>query len=114
MYLLPDLEAHAAQMARALKPGGSYYIALGAHADNPMWPRWHTLITEFSPVRPQTYSAEDIGAAFSKNGFDAYAQKMPCTGFLKYDQSRYYKNFYEKLSYYQDHFILFRMIRNAA
>jgi SAM-dependent methyltransferase len=112
LYLIPDLKQHAQQMHKALKPGGCYYIALGAHTHNPMWERWHKIVTEFSPVPPQNYSAEMIADAFTATGFKAYAQKMPCRGFLNYNPaSRYYEHFYEKLTYYFENFVLFRMVR---
>lgn len=110
VYLLPDLAQHAHDIADALNDGGVYYIALGAHTDNPMWPRWHKLISAFSPVPPQNYSVEDIARSFHENGFIATAQKMPCTGFLQYKpNATYYNTFYEKLTYYIDNFVLFRM-----
>ncbi len=112
LYLIPDLNAHAKQMFAALKPGGAYYIALGAHTENPMWPRWHKIVSEFSPVPPQNYSAESIAAAFADEGFKVFAQKMPCRGFLNYNPaSRYYEHFYEKLTYYFENFVLFRMVK---
>lgn len=110
LYLLPDLDAHAANMRKSLNDNGAYYIALGAHTDNPLWPRWYDIVKEFSPVSPQNYSTEDIAAAFARNGFMVSAQKMPCRGFLAYNPaSRYYAHFYEKLTYYFENFVLFRM-----
>lgn len=110
LYLLPDLDDHAAKMRKALKDGGAYYIALGAHMENPLWSRWYDIVKEFSPVSPQNYGAEDIAAAFTRQGFKVSAQKMPCRGFLAYNPaSRYYASFYEKLTYYFENFVLFRM-----
>lgn len=112
VYLIPDLNEHARQIKEALKEGGSYYIALGAQADNPLWPRWKELVAEFSPVAPQSYTADDICSAFMEEGFDVFAQRVSAKGFLKYGKkSSYYESFYEKLSFYFEDFILFKMVK---
>ena len=60
-----------------------------------------------------TGSATEIAAA--KNDFKVFAQKMPCPGFLGFNpSSRYYESFYEKLTYYFENFILFRMVNAEA
>ena len=112
VYLLPDLNVHAQEMKEALKPGGSYYIALGAHADNPLWPRWKKLVSEFSPVEPQSYTTDDICSAFMDEGYNVFAQRIPARGFLKYGKkSSYYETFYEKMSFYLEDFILCKMVK---
>ncbi len=114
LYLLPDLGAHARAMAAVLKPGGVYYIALGAHADNPAWPRWRELVKAFSPVAPQDYTLDDVARAFAGNGFAVQAQAMQCRRFVSYaPQSRYFTSFREHIRYYLDHFYVFRCRRAA-
>lgn len=39
-YLLEDLAAAMQEIARVLTPGGSAYIVLGCHTENPIWPTW--------------------------------------------------------------------------
>lgn len=36
IYLVPDIDAHAADIRQALKSGGVYYAVTGCHTDNPL------------------------------------------------------------------------------
>lgn len=68
LYLLPDLDAHAAAIARWLKPGAAYYAAIGCHTGNPLWPRWRGLIAGSSNLPLFDYSLDDYARAFWKAG----------------------------------------------
>ncbi len=46
IYLLPDIDAHAAAICTALRPRGVYYAVTGCHTDSPLWPRWRQVIGE--------------------------------------------------------------------
>lgn len=85
IYLLPDLVAHAKDIAAYLKKGGVYYLAIGEYTENPLWPRWDHIVREFSLVQPQTYSLQYIAKTFQSNGFNVGVSKLNCQGFFDYD-----------------------------
>lgn len=113
VYLLPDLEDHAREMHRLLNPGGVYYLAIGCHTDNPLWPRWKQTVAQFSPVAPQDYSLRDIAAAFQKNGFSVGVQRLDCRGFFSYDalDDRYLKSPAELVDFMTQDMMYFRLAR---
>jgi SAM-dependent methyltransferase len=69
LYLLPDLEAHAASIYAALKPGASYYAVIGCHTDNPLWASWHELIAKSTNLPVYDYSLDDYATALRTAGF---------------------------------------------
>lgn len=85
IYLLPSLVAHAQDVFSWLKSGGVYYLAIGEYTENPLWPRWDSIVREFSPVEPQTYSLQHIAKTFQKEGFSVSVSKLNCEGFFDYD-----------------------------
>lgn len=111
VYLLPDLDAHAQDIYKALKPGGVYYIAIGEYAENPLWERWKETISAFSPVPPQTHSLQDIARSFQDKGFSVSIQRMVCKGFLPYDSrdTKYLLNPMELIEFMTEYMMLFRM-----
>ncbi len=113
VYLLPDLQAHAREMASVLKTGGVYYLAIGEYAENPLWEEWKKTVAEFSPVPPQTYSLQDIAKAFQENGFSVSIRRMVTDGFLPYDASdgKYLQNPMELLDFMTKYMVLFRLVK---
>lgn len=111
VYLLPDLNAHAQEIRKALKKGGAYYLAIGEYSENPLWPRWKETVAEFSPVPPQTYSLQDIAKAFQNNGFEVSVQRMVTNGFLPYDANdgKYLRSPIELLDFMTQYMMLFKM-----
>ncbi|MFA7276461.1 MAG: class I SAM-dependent methyltransferase [Pseudobdellovibrionaceae bacterium] len=85
IYLLPDLASHAKDIHSWLKSGGVYYLAIGEYTENPLWPRWDSIIRKFSPVKPQTYSLQHIAKTFQAEGFTVSVSKLNCEGFFEYD-----------------------------
>ena len=110
IYLLPDLAAHAQEMNRVLKAGGVYYCVIGEYAENPLWERWKGVVSEFSPVPPQTYSLQDIAKTFQDNGFDVSVRRLVCDGFLPYDanDTKYLHNPMELIEFMTEYMMLFR------
>lgn len=111
VYLLPDLDAHAKEISSVLKPNGVYYLATGTYTEHPLWERWRDTVAEFSPVRPQDYSLQDMARAFQANGFKVSVQKMVCKGFYNYDalDDRYLKSPAELVDFLTNRMMLFRM-----
>jgi SAM-dependent methyltransferase len=76
LYLLHDLRAHAADLRRALRPGGVYYAVMGTHDRNPMMPAWHRAYTRKLKM-PPIYGLEDVVAAFTGEGFEGSVRRLP-------------------------------------
>lgn len=110
IYLLPDLADHARQIARALKPGGVYYAATGCHTDNPLWPEWHKIISEYSNISVPHYSLNDYVRAFAESGFSVSLRPFAPQEFINYggEDDKYYPTPADKLTYYYRDKILFR------
>jgi SAM-dependent methyltransferase len=88
VYLVPDIDAHAADIWRSLKPGGVYYAVTGCHTDNPLWPAWRGFIAEKTNTVVQDRSISDYARAFSEAGFKVSARKLRFDGFIPYYDER--------------------------
>ncbi len=113
VYLLPDMDAHAREIYDALKPGGVYYLVIGEYAENPLWPRWYSVVSEFSPVPPQNYSLNDIATSFDKAGFDIAINRLNCDEFFPYTAGgdRYIKNPMELVKFMREYMMMFRLVK---
>lgn len=115
LYLLPDLAAHAATIKGALKPGGSYYAAIGCHTDNPQWDNWVKLISEYSNVTVQSYSPDDYARAFFDEGFRVTARPFLLDDFILIKENNdYFPKLNDSLDYHTKHKLLFRFIAPSA
>jgi len=115
IYLIQDLDAHAKLMKRVLKDTGVYYAATGCHTENPLWPKWHKYISEYSNIPVPNYSLNDYAKAFQDNGFSVEAKSFRYDGFIRFteDDKGYYANIMDKLNYYNQDKILFRFTKLA-
>jgi SAM-dependent methyltransferase len=113
VYLIPDIAAHAADVWRALKPGGVYYAVTGCHTDNPLWPRWRGFIAEKTNTTVQDRSISDYARSFAAAGFDVSARKLDFTGFIPYVADGWMPDFAEALQYYTETKIVFRLVKPA-
>jgi SAM-dependent methyltransferase len=111
IYLVPDIEAHAADIFRALKPGGVYYAVTGCHTDNPLWPKWRTLVAEKTNTVVQDRSITDYAKAFQAAGFKVAARKLEFDGFLPYSASAWTPDFADSLDYYTQTKIVYRLVK---
>jgi len=68
LYLLPNLDDHAAAIAHVLKKDAVYYAAIGCHTGNPLWQRWRELITQSTTLPVFDYSLDDYAASFRRAG----------------------------------------------
>ena len=111
VYLLPDMDAH--EIYDALKPGGVYYLVIGEYAENPLWPRWYSVVQEFSPVPPQNYSLNDIASSFDKAGFSVAINRLNCQGFFNYTAGgdRYIKNPLELVKFMTEYMMMFKLVK---
>lgn len=83
LYQLPDLDAHAKDIAQCLRPKGVYYIALACLGDNPLWDLWKANIIKSGINNVYTHTADGIIEAFTKNGFEVYARKFMMDDFVR-------------------------------
>jgi SAM-dependent methyltransferase len=110
IYLLPDIEGHAAAMHRALRTGGVYYAVTGCHTASPLWPAWRDMIGGGSNAPVQDRSPDDYAKAFVKAGFEVSARRFGYDGFISATKDRrYYPSLTDAIDYPADHKLLFRM-----
>lgn len=114
LYLLEDLDQHAGELAKALKPGGVYYASIGAHLENPLWPRWRQVLRDQANIPPRDYSLEEVAAAFKAAGFGVGARRLRVPIFHPYDPETdglFYPTLKAKLDYFDYDKILFRFVK---
>ncbi|MBX5143955.1 class I SAM-dependent methyltransferase [Rhizobium lentis] len=111
IYLVPDIDAHAADIRRALKPGGVYYAVTGCHTDNPLWPQWRELVANRTNTVVQDRSITDYGCALEKAGFDVSARKLEYDGFIPFVADGWTPDFADALNYYTQTKIVFRLVK---
>lgn len=109
IYLLPDLEAHAREIKRTLRPGGIYYAVTGCHTASPLWPAWRTLIAANSNAPVQDYAPEDYAAAFAAAGFDISFKRFGYDDFVPAGKDKaYYPRLTDAFDYPNRDKLLFR------
>lgn len=111
IYLVSDIEGHAADLWRALKPGGVYYAITGCHTDNPLWSKWRTLVAERTNTVVQDRSISDYAQAFAAAGFAVSARRLGFDGFISYVPDGWMPNFADALDYYTRTKIVFRLVK---
>ena len=109
LYLLPNLNEHAQQIKSCLKDDGVYYAVIGCHIDNPLWPQWHKIISDYSNVPVQNYSLDDYAQAFFKEGVSVSALPFSMDDFIELKpRNEYFPTVMDSLDYYTRHKIFFR------
>ncbi|TIW94568.1 MAG: class I SAM-dependent methyltransferase [Mesorhizobium sp.] len=111
VYLVPDVDEHAADIWRSLKPGGAYYAVTGCHTDNPLWPKWRKLVAERTNTVVQDRSINDYAKAFAAAGFEVSARKLEFDGFIPYVPDGWMPDFADTLDYYTSTKIVFRLVK---
>ncbi|MCG7407004.1 class I SAM-dependent methyltransferase [Paenibacillus sp. ACRRX] len=111
LYLLPDLEAHARQIKKALKPGGVYYATYADYPSNPSFLRIKEKINTNSAIPMQEYSLDEIAGAFFKEGFKVSIRRMLPVDFVELAQaSVWYECVADHLKYAYEQAYIFRLI----
>lgn len=111
IYLIEDIEQHAADIWRALKPGSVYYAVTGCHTDNPLWPKWRILVAERTNTVVQDRSITDYAKVFEAAGFKVTARKLQFDGFMPFVSGGWTPDFADTLDYYTETKIVFRLIK---
>lgn len=111
IYLVEDLAGHAADIHRALKPGGVYYAVTGCHTGNPMWPSWRDLVAQKTNTVVQDRSVTDYATVFATAGFTVSARPFAFADFVPYEPSGWMPDFAAALDYYTRVKTLFRLVK---
>jgi len=111
IYLIEDIEQHAADILRALKPGGAYYAITGCHTDNPLWPTWRQRIAERTHTRVQDRSVNDYARIFSAAGFRVAARRLGFTGFVPDEPDGWMPDIAAAIDYYCHTKTVFRLVK---
>jgi len=111
LYLLHDLEPHAAAIHQALRAGGVYFAVMGVHAGSPLMVEWHAADAEEFGM-PPLYDVDDVVATFQAVGFDVSVARLnmcfvPAVGHSHEHRGR----MLDWLTYYHDQKVLFRFAR---
>jgi SAM-dependent methyltransferase len=110
VYLLPELQRHAAQMFDVMRNGGVYYAVTGCHNEMPMWPKWRELIGGNSNAPVQDRSPQDYIDAFAAAGFQVSVRRFGYDGFVAGTKDRkYYPSILDALAYPAEYKLLFRL-----
>ena len=110
LYLLHDLDEHAAAILRALAPGGAYYAVIGVHAGSPGMAEWHADNADELNL-PALYSLDDVISAFTGAGFQGAASRLKF-GFVPL--SGHARSFPAGLEYFYEHKVMLRFTRPRA
>ncbi|WP_077967282.1 class I SAM-dependent methyltransferase [Ensifer adhaerens] len=113
IYLVEDIDAHAADIFKALKPGGVYYAVTGCHTDNPLWPKWRDLVAKRTNTIVQDRSITDYANAFARAGFEVSGRKLEFEGFIPYVADGWTPDFADALDYYTQTKIVFRLVKRS-
>ncbi|MDQ0327617.1 SAM-dependent methyltransferase [Rhodopseudomonas julia] len=111
IYLIEDIQRHASDLWRVLKPCGVYYAVTGCHTDNPLWPEWRSLIAGRTNTTVQDRSITDYARAFVDAGFQVSARKLAFDGFVPYQPDGWSPNFAQTLDYYTQTKVVFRLVK---
>lgn len=111
LYLVPDLAGAMRDIARSLAPGGTAWVVLGCHSENPVWAEWKALLAA-GGTRAYDHSPFDLLTAASKAGMAAQVQPLRRTGWIRYDPSAAVFPFPDARSMFEHHYrhkLLFRL-----
>lgn len=112
-YLLEDLDAAMREVGRLVAPGGSAYIVLGCHTENPVWPLWKDEL-EGLGHRVFDHSPLDLLRAGADAGLTPALRPLRTGGWVHYDPRQQGFNFPSAsvlLDHQFKHKLLFRFVR---
>jgi SAM-dependent methyltransferase len=111
LYLMPDLAAVMDETARILARGGSGWVVLGCHSENPVWPSWKAQLAA-DGVETFDHHPFEILAAAAKAGLVAEVQPLRRSGWIRYDPTAATFAFPTAASMFEHHYrhkLLFRL-----
>lgn len=111
LYLMPDLASVMENAARILAPGGSGWVVLGCHSENPVWPGWKVQLAA-NGVQTYDHRPFDVLVAAAKAGLVADVQPLRRSGWIRYDPCAAAFSFPDLGSMFEHHYrhkLLFRL-----
>jgi SAM-dependent methyltransferase len=84
LFLLPDLDALAGQLARVLSGRGRAYIVAGCHSENPVWASWRAQLEEMGQ-RTFDHAPIDVLAAGGRHGLLPSVRPLRESGWATHD-----------------------------
>jgi SAM-dependent methyltransferase len=116
LYLLPDLQAHAATVWEALRPGAPYFAVMGVHADSPLMSAWHAASSDELGL-PRLYHLDEVVDVFESAGFDSAVARLqlrflPASAHRARPDRR--RDLLEWIRYYCDDKVLLRFTRPSS
>jgi SAM-dependent methyltransferase len=115
LYLLDDLEVHAASMFDALQPAAPYFAAMGVHAGSRMMAAWHASVAAELAL-PRLYDLDEVAETFADAGFEVSVGRLRL-GFVPISGGRggheHRRDLTDWLDYYTRDKVLFRCTRPA-
>lgn len=111
LYLMPDLDPVMDDAARALAPGGTGWIVLGCHSENPVWPGWKAQLAA-DGVQTYDHHPFDVLAAAARAGLTADVQPLRRSGWIRYEPAAAAFPFPDAASMFDHHYrhkLLFRL-----
>lgn len=116
LYVLHDLESHAAAVFAALGAGASYFATMGVHADSPLMVGWHREKADELDL-PGPYRLEKVADTFEEAGFDVSVGRLPMR-FVPVHAHRGDSHTDTSLSSWLDYYyrdkVMFRFTKRAA
>ena len=110
LYLLRDLQTHAAGIHGALRPGGVYFAVMGVHAGAPTMAEWHGRNARRFEL-PRLYTLDEVIATFTAAGFEAAVARLK-VGFIPV--SDHAQSFPADMEYFYEHKVMLRFAKPAA
>ncbi len=113
LYLLQDLPAHATGVFGALTRGGSYFAAMGVHAQSPLMSAWYAEIAVELDL-PRLYDLDEVVGIFEDTGFSVSVANLKL-GFVPVSAHRHghdhRRDLIAWLNYYTREKVLLRFTR---
>ena len=92
IYTIEDLESHAKEMFKIVKPDGYYFATMGSHIQNPLWSHRRDVIREDfnqgkSHYYAYDYSLDEVSKIFYEAGFEVGIKRLPLEYFMVYGKN---------------------------
>lgn len=75
LYLLHDLQSHAAALHAALEPWAPYFAVIGVHAQSSLMSAWHGASAAELEL-PRLYNLDEVVEVFEDAGFDVSVARL--------------------------------------
>lgn len=116
LYLIRNMEEHAAAVFAALNPGAPYFAVMGMHSGSALMRAWHDENAAELDLPPM-YDLDGVSSTFDRTGFDISVARLKL-GFVPVTAHRaghsHREDLLDWLDYYHRDKVLFRFARPAS